>query len=68
KKTALDFSGEYGKSATEFIGAAYDIQSAIAGLKGTELSDFTKSSGILAAATKADTATITNYMGTMYGI
>uniref|UniRef100_UPI00069D769A phage tail tape measure protein n=1 Tax=Vibrio cholerae TaxID=666 RepID=UPI00069D769A len=60
--------GEYGKSATEFIGAAYDIQSAIAGLKGTELSDFTKSSGILAAATKADTATITNYMGTMYGI
>lgn len=68
KNTALDFSGEYGKSATEFIGAAYDIQSAIAGLKGTELSDFTKSSGILAAATKADTATITNYMGTMYGI
>ncbi|MGL4193186.1 MAG: phage tail tape measure protein [Vibrio sp.] len=68
KNTALDFSGEYGKSATEFIGAAYDIQSAIAGLQGTELSDFTKSSGILAAATKADTATITNYMGTMYGI
>ncbi|WP_249339496.1 MULTISPECIES: phage tail tape measure protein [unclassified Vibrio] len=68
KKTALDFSGEYGKSSTEFVGAAYEIQSAIAGLKGTELSDFTKSSAILAAATKADTATITDYMGTMYGI
>ncbi|WP_254618534.1 phage tail tape measure protein [Vibrio metschnikovii] len=68
KDTAIDFSMEYGKSAAEFIGASYDIQSAIAGLKGNELSDFTRNSGILAAATKADTATITSYMGTMYGI
>ena len=66
--TALDFAAEYGKSATEFVGASYDIQSAIAGLNGDELSQFTKASGVLAAATKADTATITNYMGTMYGI
>lgn len=68
KDTAIDFSMEYGKSAAEFIGASYDIQSAIASLKGNELSDFTRNSGILAAATKADTATITSYMGTMYGI
>ncbi|MGR5360364.1 phage tail tape measure protein [Vibrio mediterranei] len=66
--TALDFAAEYGKSATEFVGASYDIQSAIAGLNGDELSQFTKASGVLAAATKADTATITSYMGTMYGI
>ncbi len=66
--TALEFSTQYGKSATEFVSASYDIQSAIAGLTGSELSAFTKSSGVLAAATKADTATITNYMGTMYGI
>ena len=66
--TALDFAAEYGKSATEFVGASYDIQSAIAGLSGDELSQFTKASGVLAAATKADTATITSYMGTMYGI
>ena len=66
--TALDFAAEYGKSATEFVGASYDIQSAIAGLNGDELSQFTKASGVLAAATKADTGTITNYMGTMYGI
>ncbi|MEZ9620186.1 phage tail tape measure protein [Vibrio sp. 10N.261.55.F6] len=66
--TALDFSAKYGKSATEFVSASYDIQSAIAGLNGEELSQFTKASGVLAAATKADTATITNYMGTMYGI
>ncbi|MCP4824731.1 MAG: phage tail tape measure protein, partial [Shimia sp.] len=32
------------------------------------LSEFTRASGVLAAATKADTATITNYVGTMYGI
>ncbi|MDE1316350.1 phage tail tape measure protein [Vibrio aestuarianus] len=67
-QTALQFSAEYGKSATEFVSASYDIQSAIAGLDGNELSQFTKASAILAAATKADTGTITSYMGTMYGI
>ena len=68
QNTALEFSAEYGKSATDFVAASYDIQSAIAGLDGNELSQFTKASGVLAAATKADTGTITNYMGTMYGI
>ena len=66
--TALNFSTSYGKSAAEFVSSAYDIQSAIAGLSGRELSAFTEASGVLAAATKADTATVTNYMGTMYGI
>lgn len=66
--TALGFSVKYGKSATDFVAASYDIQSAIAGLNGDELSQFTKASGVLAAATKADTSTITSYMGTMYGI
>jgi TP901 family phage tail tape measure protein len=68
QNTALGFSIKYGKSATDFVAASYDIQSAIAGLDGNELSQFTKASGVLAAATKADTGTITNYMGTMYGI
>ncbi|MEI8594038.1 phage tail tape measure protein [Photobacterium sp. Hal280] len=67
-QTAFEFSSEYGKSATDFVAASYDIQSAIAGLDGNELSQFTKASGVLAAATKADTSTITSYMGTMYGI
>lgn len=67
-ETALQFSVEYGKSASDFVAASYDIQSAIAGLAGNELSEFTRASGVLAAATKADTATITNYVGTMYGI
>nr|WP_052729834.1 phage tail tape measure protein [Photobacterium halotolerans] len=68
QQTALEFSAGYGKSATDFVAASYDIQSAIAGLDGNELSQFTKASGVLAAATKADTSTITSYMGTMYGI
>ena len=68
KGKALEFSAAYGSSATEFVSASYDIQSAIAGLNGTELSAFTEASGVLAKATKADTATITSYMGTMYGI
>ncbi|PSW05634.1 phage tail tape measure protein [Photobacterium lipolyticum] len=67
-QTAMKFSVEYGKSATDFVAASYDIQSAISGLGGNELSEFTRASGVLAAATKADTSTITNYVGTMYGI
>lgn len=67
-KTALWTSVQYGKSATDIVGASYDIKSAFGGISGAELSDITKSSAVLAAATKADTATITNYMGTMYGI
>ncbi|HFQ5437473.1 TPA: phage tail tape measure protein [Vibrio vulnificus] len=68
KNEALRFSAEYGKSAAEFVGASYDIKSAMGDLTGEELSGITRSSAILAAATKADTATITSYMGTMYGI
>lgn len=65
---ALKLSMQYGNSATEIVRSSYDIQSAIAGLKGNELPAFTRASTVLAKATKADTATITNYMGTMYGI
>ncbi len=66
--TAMKFSVEYGKSATEFVAASYDIKSAMGGMTGDELAGITRSSAILAAATKADTATITNYMGTMYSV
>ncbi|KZX70472.1 phage tail tape measure protein [Vibrio sp. HI00D65] len=67
-RTALYTSVQYGKSATEMVGAAYDIKSAFGGIDGDSLADITKSSAVLAAATKADTATITDYMGTMYGV
>lgn len=66
--TAMKFSVEYGKSATEFVAASYDIKSAMGEMTGNELAGVTRSSAILAAATKADTATITNYMGTMYSV
>ncbi|MEZ8060459.1 phage tail tape measure protein [Vibrio splendidus] len=66
--TALEFSVKYGKSATDFVAASYDIKSAMGDMTGDELSGVTRSSAILAAATKADTATITNYMGTMYSV
>lgn len=68
QQTALGFSAEYGKSATEVVGAAYDIKSAMGDMSGADLAGVTESSAILAAATKADTATITNYMGTMYSV
>lgn len=66
--TSYEYALKYGKSATEFISSSYDIQSAISGLSDSDLSQFTLASNVLAAATKADAATITNYMGTMYGI
>lgn len=68
RKTSQDFAVDYGESASAFVRSAYDIQSAIAGLQGDELPKFTEASAILAKATKSDTATITNYMGTMYGV
>ncbi|MBH0073776.1 phage tail tape measure protein [Pseudoalteromonas sp. NZS127] len=66
--TSYEFALKYGKSSTEFVKSSYDIQSAIAGLNDADLSAFTLSSNVLAAATKSDAGTITNYMGTMYGI
>ncbi|KEK29137.1 phage tail tape measure protein [Shewanella xiamenensis] len=65
---SYDYALKYGKSATDFVRSSYDIQSAIAGLNAADLSSFTMSSNVLAAATKADAATVTSYMGTMYGI
>jgi hypothetical protein len=65
---AIEFSIRYGESANDFVSSSYDIQSAIAGLTGDELASFTNASGILAKGTKSDAATITDYMGTMYGI
>lgn len=65
---SLEFSIAYGENATAFVSSAYDIQSAIAGLTGTQLAAFTHSSNLLAKATKADASTITHYVGTMYGI
>lgn len=67
-KSALDFTSAYGGSAAEFVSSSYDIQSAIAGLAGNELAQFTNASAVLAKGTKSDTGTITSYMGTMYGI
>lgn len=65
---SLAFAIAYGESATSFVSSAYDVQSAIAGLTGTQLSTFTYASNVLAKGTKADAATVTNYVGTMYGI
>lgn len=66
--TAIGFSIRYGESASDFTSSSYDIQSAITGLVGNELASFTNASGILAKGTKSDANTITDYMGTMYGI
>lgn len=65
---ALHFSQEFGDSASDFVGSAYDIQSSIEGINGTQLANITGASATLAKATKSDAATITNYMGTMYGV
>ena len=68
QQTSIATSIAIGENAAEIVRSSYDIQSAIAGLSGRELSRFTSASAILAKGTKSDAATITNYMGTMYGI
>lgn len=67
-QSSYEYALQYGESATEFVRSSYDIQSAIAGLNATDLSRFTMASNVLAKGTKSDAATITSYMGTMYGI
>jgi hypothetical protein len=67
-KMALKTQAQYGIASASIVRSAYDIQSAIAGLDGNELSKFTQNSAILAKGTKADASVITSYMGTMYGI
>ncbi|WP_206539975.1 phage tail tape measure protein, partial [Rheinheimera mesophila] len=67
-QSSYQYALQYGESATEFVRSSYDIQSAIAGLSDTDLSRFTMASNVLAKGTKSDAATITSYMGTMYGI
>lgn len=67
-QTAMNFVSNYGGNTAEVIRSSYDIQSAISGLTGKELAQFTESSAILAKGTKSDAATTTDYFGTMYGI
>lgn len=66
--TSYEYALKYGKSSTDFVSSAYQIQSAIAGLNNKDLSGFTMASNVLAAATQADSETITDYMGTMYNV
>ena len=68
EQTALRFSVKYGESATDIVRSSYDIQSAIGGLTDNELARFTDRSALLAKATKSSAGTITDYMGTMYGV
>ena len=68
ERQSLSTSISYGENAQDIIRSSYDIQSAIAGLSGKELAEFTRVSTVLAKGTKADAQTITNYLGTMYGI
>ncbi|MGV6994754.1 phage tail tape measure protein [Desulfovibrio sp. QI0430] len=68
QKASKQFVISFGGNAAEVVSSAYDIQSAISGLQGTELASFTVASATLARGVKSDAATITDYVGTMYGV
>ncbi|WP_419787309.1 phage tail tape measure protein [Pseudodesulfovibrio sp.] len=65
---ALQYSIKYGRAADSFASSAYDIQSSIDGLHGNDLAEFTNVANVLAVGGKSDASTMTDYMGTMYGI
>lgn len=67
-KKALEFSVAYGENAQAFVASAYQVEGAIKGLTGSQLATFTHASNVLAKATKADAATMTSYVGTMYNL
>ncbi|MDE8603893.1 phage tail tape measure protein [Marinomonas sp. RSW2] len=66
-QAGLKYSIEFGESASNYVRSAYDIQSAINGLSGNDLPEFTTAAGTLAKATKANVTDITSYFGTMFG-
>lgn len=65
---ALEFSVQYGASAVEFVASARSIEGAIQGLVGNQLATVTNASSVLAKATKADTETTSQYLGSMYNL
>lgn len=68
QKSAKHFVINFGGDAAEVVRSAKGIQRAFKGLKGTELGSLTETSSILARATQEDTAAVSTYMGTMYGV
>ncbi|WP_169725768.1 phage tail tape measure protein [Maridesulfovibrio bastinii] len=65
---ALKYSLKYGESATDFVKSAAKIQSSVNGLHGKDLSSITNSTGILAKATKENSASVTTYMTSMLNL
>ncbi|WP_323600728.1 phage tail tape measure protein [Pseudomonas putida] len=65
---ALEFSVQYGASAVEFVASARSIEGAIQGLVGNQLATVTNASSVLAKATKSDTETTSQYLGSMYNL
>lgn len=65
---ALEFSVQYGTSAVEFVASARSIEGAIQGLVGNQLATVTNASSVLAKATKSDTETTSQYLGSMYNL
>jgi len=65
---ALEFSVQYGASAVDFVASARSIEGAIQGLVGNQLATVTNASSVLAKATKADTETTSQYLGSMYNL
>ncbi|SDQ55042.1 phage tail tape measure protein, TP901 family, core region [Pseudomonas sp. UC 17F4] len=65
---SLEFSVAYGENAQAFVASAYLIEGAIKGLAGEQLATFTNTSNVLAKATKTDTETMGEYVGTLYNL
>ncbi|MGL6539077.1 phage tail tape measure protein [Aeromonas hydrophila] len=64
--TALQFSVDYGKSATEVLGYTAQMRRAMPTLPETMLTSMTKTSAILGAATKSDAETVGQYLRMLY--
>ncbi|WP_027721206.1 phage tail tape measure protein [Maridesulfovibrio zosterae] len=67
-KKSLINSVKYGESAKSFVLSAYQIQSSISGLKGSELANITNASQVLSISTKTDATAVNTYMGTMLSV
>lgn len=68
RKTALNFSIEYGKNAVDVVRSSYEIKQAFGNITPDELVGLTKTTNILAAAIKTDANSAKNYISRMFSL
>lgn len=67
-KRSYAFSNQYGEAADEIVRSSYKIQSAVQGIEGNQLGDIAYLTALLAKGTKAESETVSAFVGQTFNI